>query len=57
MPPHARVHGSTGSRLSVDALVAVADEALAGLDHRRVDIEPAGVAESMRGRTSRREAG
>jgi hypothetical protein len=35
-------------QMSVDALVAVADEALAGLDHRRVDIEPPGVAESMR---------
>lgn len=35
-------------QMSVDALVAFADEALAGLDHRRVDIEPAGVAESMR---------
>jgi GNAT superfamily N-acetyltransferase len=35
-------------QMSVDALVTFADEALAGLDHRRVDIEPAGVAQSMR---------
>jgi GNAT superfamily N-acetyltransferase len=34
-------------QMTVDALVAFADEALAGLDHRRVDIEPAGVAESL----------
>jgi ribosomal protein S18 acetylase RimI-like enzyme len=34
--------------MGVDALIAFADEALAGLDHRRVDVEPAGVAESLR---------
>jgi GNAT superfamily N-acetyltransferase len=35
--------------MSVDALIEFADEALAGLDHRRVDIEPVEVAESLRG--------
>jgi predicted GNAT family acetyltransferase len=35
-------------QMGVDALVAFADEALAGLGHRRVDVEPAGVAESLR---------
>jgi GNAT superfamily N-acetyltransferase len=34
--------------MGVDALIAFADEALAGLDHRRVDVEAAGVAESLR---------
>jgi ribosomal protein S18 acetylase RimI-like enzyme len=35
-------------QMSVDALVAFADRALAGLDHRRVDIEPPDVGESLR---------
>jgi GNAT superfamily N-acetyltransferase len=34
--------------MSVDALIAFADEALEGLDHRRVDIEPADVAAALR---------
>jgi GNAT superfamily N-acetyltransferase len=34
--------------MSVDALVAFADEALAGLTHRRVDFEVADAAESLR---------
>ena len=34
--------------LSVEALAAFADEALAGLEHRRVDLECAGVAEPLR---------
>jgi GNAT superfamily N-acetyltransferase len=35
-------------KLSVDALAAFADEALAGLAHRRVDLECAAAAESLR---------
>jgi ribosomal protein S18 acetylase RimI-like enzyme len=35
-------------RMTVDALVAVADEALAGLEHRRLDFELAGAAEPLR---------
>ena len=34
--------------MDVDALVAVADEALAGLEHRRVDFDHADVADSLR---------
>jgi GNAT superfamily N-acetyltransferase len=34
--------------MSVDALIEFADEALAGLPHRRVDVEPVDVAESLR---------
>ena len=34
--------------MSVEALIEFADEALAGLPHRRVDIEPVDVAESLR---------
>ena len=43
---------SCGSRTTpawdVDALVAVADDALAGLEHRRVDFDRADVADSLR---------
>jgi GNAT superfamily N-acetyltransferase len=41
-----RVEEDSGT--GVDALIALADEALAGLPHRRVDIEPVHVAESLR---------
>ena len=34
--------------MDVDALVAVADEALAGLEHRRVDVDHADVADALR---------
>ena len=34
--------------MDVDALVAVADEALAGLEHRRVDFDRADVADPLR---------
>ena len=34
--------------MSVDALIGFADEALEGLDHRRVDIEPADVGAALR---------
>jgi ribosomal protein S18 acetylase RimI-like enzyme len=34
--------------MSAEELAAFADEALAGLDHRRVDVEPLGAAERLR---------
>jgi hypothetical protein len=43
-------------RMGVAELIAFADEALAGLDHRRMDFADAGLGESMRGGALRRSA-